>query len=494
MIIHFINLNAMKHVCILLGLLGCWISPGLAQPAQSLTQAIRFIKLANTLREVDKSQESISLLTRAMPAVRSKNLYWEAITNELIGLSYNDLKDSTNALRYLERARGQYAQLKYVASGWAVNEVIRNISSKNVYAGIQISTSGVKVAIFKTKYESDFYEKDVRTAFEIPNSGLVANASKSFRGGQDALRIGLDSIRHYNIPNERIFIIFSSDIDAGLIRSSESRQSLYEQLTRVLPNATLRIDTTLNPTREAQLFTIGAIPRKVWPTTSALNLGNASTMGGYFDSEASRQDLRYAGKAFHGINVPVGINTLVERIEGKRSLSMDAYRREAQRVVRAVADSAFADKFWGRNSGLQQRNTVGVGGDIALALVTCLHPDRAGITAVPISGADVEQFKRLALTDYKALTQPDLSFITDPAVRARSEKDVSAVQSQLNEKQLIAGALWLDAVMKQYNAIASPMRFVFVRNADIGWVTGKFLETINHEYESTIAKGALYTR
>ena len=484
----------MNRFFILSALLSLGLSPVRAQKASSLSQAIRYIKLANTLREVDKSQESINLLDRAMPAVQSKNLYWEAVTNELLGLSYKDIRDTTTAIRYLERARTQYTTLKYVASGWGVNEIIRNISGKNVYAGIQIGTAGVKVAIFKTKYETDFYEKDIKTTFDIPNSGLVANASKSFIGGQDALRIGLDSIRRYNIPNERIFIVFSSDLGEGLARTPENRQALYDQLSRVLPNATLRIDTSLTTTREAELFTIGALPRKVWPTTSALNLGSNNTLGGYFDQDASRRNYTHAAKDFHEISLPIGITTLVERIDGRRSLGTDAFRREAQRVIKALADSALTPRLSGRTAGFKQRRTVGLGGDIALALVTYLHPDRAGVAGVPILEADVEQFRRLALTDYKALTQPDLKSIANAGVRSQAEKDVSTVQGQFTEKQLIAGALWLEAIMKAYTAGSGPKRFVFIRNANIGWVTGKFLETINNEYESTIAKGAMYTR
>ena len=484
----------MKRFSILSILLCFWLSSALAQNASGLTQAIRYIKLANTLREVDKSQESINLLNRAMPAVQFKNPYWEAITNELLGLSYKDIRDTTTALRYLERARTQYTNLKYVASGWGVNEIIRALSGKNVYAGIQIGTEGVKVAIFKTRYETDFYEKDIKSTFDIPNSGLLATASKSFIGGQDALRVGLDSIRRYSIPNERIFIVFSSELGEGLARSPQNRQALYEQLTRVLPNATLRIDTTLNAMREAELFTIGAIPRKVWPTTSALNLGSTNTIGGYFDQAASRRNYTHAAKDFHEISLPIGINTLVERIESRRSLGLDAFKREAQRVVKAIADSALAPQLNGRNSGFKQRKTVGIGGDIALALVAYLHPDKAGVAGVPILEADVEQFKQLALTDYKALTQPNLKSIAASGTRNQAEKDISTAQNQLSEKQLIAGALWLEALIKAYNAGSSPKRFVFIRNANIGWVTGKFLETINFEYESTIAKGAMYTR
>jgi hypothetical protein len=64
----------------------------------------------------------------------------------------------------------------------------------------------------------------------------------------------------------------------------------------------------------------------------------------------------------------------------------------------------------------------------------------------------------------------------------------------MNERQIAAAALWLDAVMKAYTIGYGVRQFVFIRDANIGWVTGKFLETINHEYESTIAKGEFYTR
>lgn len=472
----------MKRLFLCFSLLSFWITSVSAQNATSLSQAIRFIKLANTLREVDKSQESISLLRRALPAVQSSHLYWTAVANELIGLSYRDLNEEKNALLYLGKARTQYAQLKYVASAWGVNEVMRDISGKNVYAGIQIGTSDIKVAIFKTQYESDFYEKDIKSKFEVPTPAqtLVADASNSYKAGRDVLKVCLDTIQRYNIPNERVFIVFSNEAKEGFAKTPGSERELYSQLSRVLPNASLTIDTTLSAAREAELFTVGAVPRKVWPTTSALNIGNDGTMGGYFDPN----------KKFHAVNFPVGVNTLVTQIESKKSLSMDAYKKEAQRVIKEVAQKELKIT----DQGVQKRKTVGVGGDIALALVTYLHPDRADLTAVPITEEDVERFTRLALNDYQALTQPKLKEITDEVVRSKAEKDVNTVQNLLTEKQLVAGALWLDSVMKAYAGDATPKRFVFIRNSDIGWVTGKFLETISNEYESTIAKGALYTR
>ncbi|MBC8155396.1 MAG: tetratricopeptide repeat protein [Bacteroidetes bacterium] len=464
---------------LLVCLMALYATSGFAQEARNVTQAIHYIKLANTLREVNKSEESISLLKRALPAVESKNLYWEAVTNELLGLSHNDLEEYEPAVRYLEIARSQYAKLKYVASAWGVNEVIRNISGKNVYAGIQIGASDVKLAIFKTQYESDFYEKDIRSVINVPDVSVVADASNSVRKGQVALQTCLDSIQRYNIPNERIFIVFGSDLTNG--RNQVDKNRVYEQLASILPNGSnLRIDTTLTPAREAELFTVGTIPRKVWPTTSALNVGNNSIMGGYFDET----------KAFHHTTFPVGINTVVAQVDSKKSTDLDDYRREAQRIVNAIPEAS----LFPQDRGLQQRRTVGVGGAAVLALVTYLHPEKALTTAVPITMTDIERFKRLALSDYSSLIQPELGGISDLKARNKASQDVRSVQNQLTQKQLIAGALLLEATAKAYVSKSTPKRFVFIRDADIGWITGKFLETINYEYESTIAKGALYTR
>ncbi|WP_461132024.1 tetratricopeptide repeat protein [Spirosoma lituiforme] len=482
----------MKRASTLLFLICFWCSDGMAQPAQNTTQAIRYIKLANTLRAVEKSDEAISLIKRALPAVQKNNFYWEAVANELLGLSYMDLRDSTTAISYLEKARAQYLKLKYVASAWGVNEIVRNLTNKNLYAGIQIGTSTIKLAILKTKYETDFYEKEIKSTVDIanPSATFFADASGSYRPTQDALKVCLDSIQRYNIPNERVFIVLSNDVREELARNPQNRKKIYDQLARVLPNSNLKIDTSLTADREAELFTTGAIPRKVWPTTSALDIGSNSTLGGYFDQAAGP-----ANKTFHGIHVPIGINSLVGQIDSKRSMNLDAYKKEAQRVVKTIMDRELTPRLNASNRGLQNRKTVGVGGDIVWALITYLHPEKAGVTAVAITMDDVDRFKRLALNDYRELTKPNLSEIANPEIKAQAESDIATIQNELNEKQIIAGALWLDAIMKTYSAMTGePKRFVFVRNADVGWVTGKFLETINFEYESTIAKGALYTR
>ena len=103
----------MKRFLTLLFLLGTSAVPGVAQQARTTVEAIHFIKLANSFRALDRSPQAINLLMRALPAVRSKNLYWEAVTYELLGLAHNEQENPVEAVRYLQQARTRYRKLKY---------------------------------------------------------------------------------------------------------------------------------------------------------------------------------------------------------------------------------------------------------------------------------------------------------------------------------------------------------------------------------------------
>lgn len=474
-----LHYNLTRTIC-LQGLLCVSALTASAQSATSLTQAVHFLKLAGTLRAIDKADESIRLVNRALPVLRVKSPYWSAVAYETLGLAYGDMHKVDEAVYNLEVARARYGRLNFVASGWAVNKAVRNIAGKNLYAGVQLGTDGVRVAIFKTRYESEFYEKDIRSSFFIPNGEPVADLSSRVPMTRNALVAGIDSIRHYNIPNERIFVVLSSDMRNRYEQSPANQQTVYNQLTQLVPGTGIRIDTTLTPEREAELFTIGAVPRKAWSTTSALNIGKTATTAGYVD-----QPTPISPRQFNGATFDIGINTLVDRVSEQKMTGMVAFRREAEKVVQSVADSLL---------GLRKRRAVAIGGEAVEALVACLYPEKAGLTAVPVTTLDVNRFRQLALGSYAQLTQPDLANIADPAVKEKAGQQLRAVWETLNERQTVVAALWLDAVVKAYTINYGVRQFVFIRNADIGWVTGKFLETINFEYESTIAKGEFYTR
>ncbi len=480
----------MKHLSLFLILVGYQAIPLQAQNAKDAVEAARFIKLGNTLRMVDRPQQAIDLLLRALPAVQTKDLYLEAVAYENLGYAYNEQENSQDAVRYFQKALTLYQKLNFSASEAALQQLIGETAGKDLYAGIDIGSSGVKLAIFRTTYENGFYAKDIRSKPLAPNVTLVSGTAQSFQAGQDIMRTYMDSIRYYNIPADRVYIAFSSGINETLGKTPDKRKKLYEQLSALVTGSmpasqAPTIDSTLTAAREAELFMIGAMPRKFWTSASCIDIGSGNTKGGYFDRNTGKGEY-----VFHAVSFPYGTKTLANLIDNKRSLPIDAYREEALRVIKALADTTINVEFNMASPGLQQRKTVGFGGGIAWAVATYIHPERAGITAVPLTIGDVERFKKLALTDYQSLIHPDLTNLTDPDVRSKAEADVNNVQAQFNEKQIIAGALLMDAIFRAYANTSVSKRFVFIRDSDISWVTAKFLENLNQNYEKAIAGGA----
>jgi len=343
----------------------------------------------------------------------------------------------------------------------------------------------VKLAIFRTTYDNGFYTKDIRSKPLAPNVTLVSGSAQSFDAGRDVMKAYLDSIRRYNIAPDRVYMAFSSGINESLGKMPDKKKALYDMLSGLvatnLPNGNkLTIDTTLTAAREAELFMVGTIPRKFWSSTSCIDIGSGNTKGGYYDGNGR----------FRSISFSFGTKTLAAQIDNKRSLDINAYKEEALKAIRPLIDTTINLEFNTASPGLQQRKTVAFGGGIAWAMSAYLHPERAGMTAVPITQGDVDRFRQLTLNDYQTLIHPDLSSLTDPVVRKKAEADLANAQNQFNEKQLIAGALLLDAVVKAYSNTSVAKRFVFIRDSDIGWVTGKFMEQLNRNYERAVAKGA----
>ena len=477
----------MKYAFILILMLNWQVTS--AQDAKNAVEAARFIKLGNTLRMVDRSQQAIDLLLRALPAVQLKDFYLTAVAYENLGFAYNEQENTEEAVRYFQKALYLYQKLGFAASEAAMRQLIAETSGKTIYAGIDIGSSGVKLAIFRTTYENGFYAKDIRSKPQAPNVTLIAGTAQSFQAGEDVMNAYMDSIRYYKIPAERVYIAFSSGINETMSKMPDRKKELYERFSALVasrvPQGQITIDTTLTAAREAELFMIGAMPRKFWATTACIDIGSGNTKGGYYEANPGRADY-----TFHPVSFPYGTKTLANLIDNKRSLPMDAYREEALRVVKTIVDTVVNGEFDTTSPGWYQRKTVGFGGGIAWAMASYLHPERAANAAVPLTMGDVERFKQVALTDYQALTHPDLTNITDPVVRRKAEADISNVQTQFNEKQIIAGALLIETIFRAHANTSVPKRFVFIRDSDIGWVTGKFLENLNRNYEQAVADGA----
>ncbi len=184
---YVLPLTPMKHAFLLVVWLACQAIPASAQNAKTAVEASRFIKLGNTLRMVDRPQQAIDLLLRALPAVQLKDFYLEAVAYENLGYAYADQQNTQEAVLYFQRARFLYQKLNFAASEAAMRQLISETAGKDIYAGIDIGSSGVKLAIFRTTYENGFYSKDIRSKPLAPNVTLVSGTDESVKNSVDEL-------------------------------------------------------------------------------------------------------------------------------------------------------------------------------------------------------------------------------------------------------------------------------------------------------------------
>ena len=298
-----------------------------AQSARTALEAQHFIKLGNTLRMVDRPQQAIDLLLRALPGVQSKDVYMEAVAYENLGYAYNDQENSQTALTYFYKAHKLYKQLNYGASEAAMRQLIGEVSGKELYAGIDVGASGVKLAIFRTRYENGFYSKDVKVKPNAPNVTLVSGTAQSFQAGQEVMKAYLDSIRRYKVSADHIYVAFSSGVNEALGKTPAKKKKLYELFSSLITNGmpgsdSLMIDSTLTAAREAELFMIGSIPQRLWTSASCIDIGSGNTKGGYYDS----------GRRFHSVSLPFGTKTLASLIDNNQSLSIRCIQRSRQTI------------------------------------------------------------------------------------------------------------------------------------------------------------------
>lgn len=450
--------------------------------AQNNTDAVRFIKVGNTLREAGQMTRSLDFLIRGLQGVKqARDQYWEAVAYENLGLLYRDQNDDIEAIRNFQKARSLYKTLGLPVSEDAIRELMGNITGEDLFAGIDIGSSGIKLVALGLQLDRNgYYRKKVRLRPDPQNVSLLAATAQSFQAGRSAIRAYVDTLRRHSIAPERVFIAFSSGLTQELDKQPGKKRELYSLLSAELAGTGLSIDTTITPAREAQLFAIGEIPRPVWLTSSSFDIGSSNTKGGYFTS----------AKEFRSISFPVGTKSFAKMIENGRSLDIDAYRREAATAIKAISDTNLNKEFNIRNPGLQQRKMVALSGGIMYALVTLLHPDKVMDPVVRITLKDAERFRRLAITDYQTLTHPDLTDIADPAVRDRAQKNITQVLNDIfNEKQIIAGSLLLETYLKAFSSTSTEKQFTFIRDSDISWISGKFVEAVNKDFERKISAG-----
>lgn len=459
----------MRLVCLIFcGLL--LFAQAKAQPV-SANLAIRYVKLGNTLREAKQYAQAKDYLEKALGVLqKAGDRYWTAAAYENLGLIDRDLSETASATRNLTKALDLYRATRASASAKVVQQMLGGVANpkadQEIYGGIDIGARGVKMSVVALRFSPDGKSTLVVLKSDTRNTLAINGKPEDFAATADAVKAYLDSLMiGRKIPRERVFVVGSSGLRTELERPENTGK--LDELTRTIqaklgaswPNPVPFIDAK----KEAELTIRGMLVESEWRTTATIDIGTGNTKGGYFLSDNSFEYTAFLGTG-----------------------SVLKYIQEEKRPVAESAQAIYSDAFRQtvasnieRRPEFQSRKRVYVVGGIVYALVTYLHPRHVNNEQVQFTYKDAVHFQEMAIKDYNALTNPDLSGIDSDATFKKAQSEVRNVRERVfkNRDDLIAGATLLRGILEECRRGGDDEKeFVFHRNGVIGWISGYIIE------------------
>lgn len=341
---------------------------------------------------------------------------------------------------------------------------------EQLHGGIEIGSKGVKAIAIRITEEDEDYSVKILYA-EIVNTTLVQTKNGKFT--PEAIQDTANAVQRFyqrlqqehRVPKDHIYIVVSSGV------AGDNPQELSDEIARRTGQTPpfLEVDT------EVQLTVAGAIPKRyksgrIWYDNRGISIlidiGSGNTKGGY-------QQLRQIAVGNAGYDyVTWGINkgtvTYTNEVSQSAGETADyaAFAKSSQALSEALLRAPMRNEV-ARKPGLLNRRKVYLSGGIIWAMATLLHPeDRRTFTTLTID--DINNFYNRAVVDPDALLEPDLSRITNAALRDEASREIESVRNTFTPKNLIAGAEILRAVAAEMKLTGK--RMYFVRYGHLAWI------------------------
>jgi tetratricopeptide (TPR) repeat protein len=441
---------------------------------KKINNALRYMKLGNTLREAQQYDLSEKYLRQGLQIITEQgDKYWEAATYENLGLLYKDQDKPEDAARYFNKALALYHQLKMSLSEKALEQMLTGAEGKEQsYAGIEIGAKGVKLSILSIQLNSSGEVEYILKSDSSVNPEPAALTPQSQQETADALRKFIDIAKtRYNITNEKLYVVISSGLKAELDKKNKA-PDFIKAITPVTAPPGFVIQSVTSA-EEAELAVLGTVPPKRRYSTSLIDVGSNKTNGGYFMD---------ASQSFDAVYFPVGTKSFVSMVKNKKPFNINEFARDAETLWNDSLSQMVRDEL-GRRAGLKNRSSTYLGGGIVWCIATYLYPEKIDDNYVELTPEDIRRFRGMVVNNYTKTIQPDISNITRETLMMDARKTISRAQNTYDQESLIAGAVWIDGLMRELNTTQPVKRFYFSKYAYVGWISGYIARAVAEEYK-----------
>lgn len=469
----------MKKVFLTITMMCCFFSNSFSQ---DLDEALRYIKVGNTYREVDEYSLSEYYLTKAVTLITTKfptQKYWEAAAYENLGLLYRDHEEAVEAQKYFTKALDIYQKANYVASVKAVQKLMSSATNKEeYYAGIDVGATGIKLSVLGAKLNPKTKKLEFKVAKKFKNANInmgVKNISAYKEGARAIKSFVIDSLASFGIPSDRVIIAISSGL-VGRIQGDTT--TLKDEIQLALGNPNQKIEV-VDYIREAEMTIRGAIPQSLWYSSTVIDIGSGNTKGGYYVRGAKPGD---APKML-GIEFP-GTKSYASAIEKKYDpknlqeyvTAIDAETKDLTLQIRRDFDE--------RRPEMKRRKRVYLFGGASYVANMLMSPDSAKETVISMNRFVINNFKTKSVTDITSLRNPDLTRIKDEAIRSYADARIQEINNNIfpRDEDIISAAHLVYSFANEVTRGLGVKEIVFVNGTDTAWITGLIRASIEQQY------------
>lgn len=439
--------------------------------AQLPSGYMRYAKVGNSLREANQFEQAEYYLKRGLDEARqAKDRYWEAVTQEYLGLLYRDTNRNVEAVRSFNKAVELYNGLNMRISSKAILDLSSGLRGTGEdYAGVDIGSKGVKLSILSLSLNTRGQYEYAPKYDESKNTDpmVLSNASNEATLNAVLNYVSMAQTK-YNIPKERIFVVASS----GLRQEIDKKGVLEEFTNKVatpVTNQGVKFDY-ITPQQEAQYLSIGIVPPRQRQKVSVLDVGSGNTKGGVL-----------VGRDYDPMSLPYGTKSFTNEVKKYPFNSPQEFANTARLLIDGRLKTEITDEV-NRHPAIKNRPEVYLSGGIVWAISSYLYPEKINELFVELTVNDIRRFRDLATNNYQTLINPDLSKIDEDAVFEKAKKESERVQSTFEQEALIAGATWLEALLLEWNSSGPKKKIYFARQGVVGWLTGYMLNTLTEQY------------
>lgn len=446
----------------------------LVQPlhAQTKMPTSRILKTATSLMEAQQYEAAEEYFKKGLQQARSANEQYNlAQAHEGLGNLYSKTNRTSIAIENYSIAAKMYRSQGLTVLADVVETLIKSVKGiGDLYAGIEVGGKGIKLSVIEIKLSrtgENEYELKLDTSI---NTDAAMLSYQTEVETHDAIQIFYRIAKYrYSIPANRTHIVISSGLKQDLDKYNKTEYFANVVRPKEL-DAKIKI-TYVTAVQESELSFRGIVPQKNKLTANQLDVGSRNTKGGYFD----------AYNNFVPVTFPLGTKSFQSLVESREDGDINAFLTAAQKVIDDSLGRVMVYEFLNKKE-FKQRDLMYLSGGIVWAIASLMHPEQINDNYVELSQKDIMLFKDRVYNNYNDLIKPDLSRSMKAVDADASIKNIGRVVKTYDQKALLSGTIWLSELITQINTMNPAKKFVFPRQAYVGWISGYIIDKVGRQF------------